>query len=64
MITTEELFAEEFVPLWMLLQQKLLDESFEYAVTAGIEVNYREAAAESVRRISAKHPPRQPISAA
>ena len=54
MITSEQLFTEDFVPEWMTRKQRLALESLEQALVVSSNFNYRESAAESRLRIAAR----------
>lgn len=62
MITIEELFAEDFKPAWAVKKDRFIQESFEFALTIEIEMKWRDEAKQSVKRISAKHPPKHRLT--
>lgn len=55
MITNEQLFQEDFKPQWLAQKERLVKESFDYAVTVAVELKWKELARESELRIIAKH---------
>ena len=54
----KKLFAEDFKPAWMVKEEQELEESFIYATSVATEVEYRQLAEESYRRISEKYAPK------
>jgi hypothetical protein len=61
MITVEQLFAEEFTPVWLARKRELVKESYRHATSAAIDLQYRLNAYDSARRIAAKWPPKKPL---
>lgn len=60
MITVEQLFEEDFTPVWM--QRQL--QSLQDAVTVGVEYKWKLSAYDSVARISRRFPPKKAIQQA
>lgn len=54
MITTDELFNEDFKPEWLTRKERLVQESLDQAVTAATNYKYQLEAAESRRRIAGR----------
>lgn len=53
-ITTDELFEEDFKPEWMLRHEQYVQESYDYALQAGIDLRWKLAAYAKAHKIASK----------
>lgn len=61
MISTDQLFEEDFKPQWMVNKERRERESLFEAIQVKTDFQYRQAAKEKNQRIIDRFPPKNPI---